>query len=106
MYGDYRRPRSLHPTEDKGINPRTIITLKNLASLASVRLRAVVMAPTRKTTRYSDVTTIQHTRHLRSYDVRFQDGGIGDLSELGGCVFFRLFLLSFDVCKCIKVVCH
>ena len=41
MYGDQRRPRSLHPTEDKGINPITIITLKNLASLASVRLRAV-----------------------------------------------------------------
>ena len=64
------------------------------------------MAPTWKTTRYSDVKTIQHTRHLHSYDVRFQDGGIGDLSELGGTVFFRLFRLSFDVCTCIKVVFH
>ena len=91
MYGDQRRPRSLHPTEDKGINPITIITLKNLASLASVRLRAVLMAPTRKTTHYSDVTIIQHTRHLRSYDVRFQDGGIGDLSELGGGAFSFVF---------------
>ena len=91
MYGDYRRPRSLHPTEDKGMNPRTIITLKNLTSLANVRLRAVVKPPTRKTTRYSDVTTIHHTRHLRSDDVRFQDGGIDDLSDLGGDRFLSSF---------------
>ena len=41
------------------------ITLKKLAPLASIRLRAVIMAAKRKRHPYCDVTTIRQTRYFR-----------------------------------------
>ena len=76
------------------------ITLKKLASLASIRVRGTVMAANRKTRHNNTVTSRQYGRRAiyvpRS--VRFQDGHAVDLSILeGGGSFFHLFLLSFNV---------
>ena len=83
------------------------ITLKKLASFSSIRLRDVVMARNRKGHPYCDVTTIRQTRYFRSDNVRFQDGGAVDIGKLGrGDAFFRLLLLSFNVCPCTGSCCH
>ena len=83
------------------------ITLKKLASFSSIRLRGVVMARNRKGQPYCDVTTIRQTRYFRSDSVRFQDGGAVDIGKLGrGDAFFRLLLLSFNVCPCTGSCCH
>ena len=76
------------------------ITLKRLASLASIRVRGKEMAANRKTRHNNTVTSRQYGRRaiyvLR--DVRFQDGDAVDLSKLEGeGSFFHLFLLSFNV---------
>ena len=54
-----------------------------MASLASIRLRGVVMAPTGR--RHTYVTSRQYGRRAIyvSGDVRFQDGDIVDLKEIG-----------------------
>ena len=84
------------------------ITLKKLASFSSIRLRGVVMARNRKGHSYCDVTTIRQTRYFRSDNVRFQDGDAVDIGKLGRGegAFFRLLLLSFNVCPCTGSCCH
>ena len=97
MFNSHTRPHPLHPTGVKGINSSNAdeMTLKKLASLASVRLHDVVMAKDDTPT----MTSRQYGRRaiFVSGDVRFQDGDIGDLSKLGDR-FVPFFLLSFDVC--------
>ena len=82
------------------------ITLKKLAYLASIRLRATVMAANRKTRHNNTVTSLQYGRRaiLVSSGVRFQDGGAVDLGKRGGGAFFHLLLLLFYVCTCASVL--
>ena len=74
------------------------ITLKKLASVASIRLRGTVMAANRKTRHNNTVTSRQYGRGaiFLPGDVRFQDGDACDLSKLrgGGAFFHFYFLLS------------
>ena len=62
------------------------ITLMKLTSLASIRLRGVVMAANRKTRHNNTVTSRQYGRRAIYVpgDVGFQDGDASDLSKLGG----------------------
>ena len=62
------------------------ITLKKLASVASIRLRGKVMAANRKTRHNNTVTSRHYGRHAIFVpgDVKFQDGDAFDLSKLGG----------------------
>ena len=66
------------------------ITLKKQASLASIRLRAVVMASTGIRAATIQVTSRQYGRRAIyvSGDVRFQDGDAFDLGKLGGGTFY------------------
>ena len=81
----YTCPHSLSPLASKAQIPqRTVeITLKKLASLASIRLHGVVMAPSRKTRHDNTVTSRQYDRRaiFVSGDVRFQDGDAVDLGK-------------------------
>ena len=74
------------------------ITLKKLAYLASIRLRATVMAANRKTRHNNTVTSLQYGRRsiFVSGGVRFQDGGAVDLGKRGGLsfIFFSFFSMS------------
>ena len=82
------------------------ITLMKLTSLASIRLRGVVMAANRKTRHNNTVTSRQYGRHAICVpgDVGFQDGGASDLSKLGGGTsFFHLFRLSCYIATCASV---
>ena len=85
------------------------MTLKKLASLASIRLRRVIMAPNRK------VASWQYNKRgiFVCGDVRIQDGDADDLVKLGGGgggggagAFLHLFLLSFNRCSCASVCSH
>ena len=71
------------------------ITLMKLTSLASIRLRGVVMAANRKTRHNNTVTSRKYGRRAIYVpgDVGFQDGNASDLSKLGGG---DLFLSSFS----------
>ena len=80
------------------------ITLKKLVSLASIRLRGIVIAPNRKRHSYCDVTTIRQTRRFRFLRRQIsrwrrrwskQTGGGGRflLSSV-----FLLLVLFFNVC--------
>ena len=73
------------------------ITLKNLASVASIRLRGTVMAANRKTRHNNTVTSRQYDRRAIFVpgDVKFQDGDAFDLSKLGGggCAFFHFYFV-------------
>ena len=62
------------------------ITLKKLASVASIRLRDTVMAANRKTRHNNTVTSRRYGRLaiFVAGDVKFQDGDAFDLSKLGG----------------------
>ena len=77
------------------------ITLKKLASVASIRLRGTIMAANRKTRHNNTVTSRQYARRAIFVpgDVRFQDGDAFDLSKLGGGRgrFLPLLLRSFNV---------
>ena len=61
------------------------ITLKKLASVASIRLRGTVMAANRKTRHNNTVSSRQYGRRAIYVpgDVRFQDGDDFDLGKLG-----------------------
>ena len=61
------------------------VTLKKLASLASIRLRGTVMDSIRKTRHNNTVTSRYYgKRAIFVYgDVRFQDGDAVNLSKLG-----------------------
>ena len=77
------------------------ITLKKLASVASIRLRGKVMAAYRKT-RHNNTVTPRHYGRRAIFvpaDVKFQDGDAFDLSKLGGGGrrFLPLLLRSFNV---------
>ena len=71
------------------------ITLKKLASVASIRLRGTVMAANRKTRHNNTVTSRQYGRRAIFVpgDVRFQDGDAFDLSKLGGGAFFHFYFV-------------
>ena len=75
------------------------ITLKKLASLASIRERGTVMAGNRKTRHNNTVTSRQYggSAIYVPRDVIFEDGNAVDLSKLEGGSFFHLLLLSFNV---------
>ena len=77
------------------------ITLKKLASVASIRLRDTVMAANRKTRHNNTVTSRRYGRRAIFVpgDVKFQDGDAFDLSKLGGGGrrFLPLLLRSFNV---------
>ena len=79
------------------------ITLKKLASVASIRLRDTVMAANRKTRHNNTVTSRRYGRRaiFLPSDVKFQDGDAFDLSKLGGGGggrrFLPLLLRSFNV---------
>ena len=62
------------------------ITLKKLASVASIRLRGTVMAANRKTRHNNTVSSRQYGRRAIYVprNVRFQDGDAFDLDKLGG----------------------
>ena len=72
------------------------ITLKKLASVASIRLRGKVMAANRKT-RHNNTVTSRHYGRRAIFvpdDVKFQDGDAFDLSKLGGGgVFFHFYFV-------------
>ena len=77
------------------------ITLKKLASVASIRLRGKVMAANRKT-RHNNTVTSRHYGRRTIFvpgDVKFQDGDAFDLSKLGGGGgrFLPLLHRSFNV---------
>ena len=73
------------------------ITLKKLASVASIRLRGTVMAANRKTRHNNTVTSRQYGRCAIFVpgDVRLQDGEAFDLGKLGGGgrAFFHFYFL-------------
>ena len=77
------------------------ITLKKLASVASIRLRGTVMAANRKTRHNNTVSSRQYGRRAIYVpgDVRFQDGDDFDIGKLvrGGGAFFHFLLRSFNV---------
>ena len=76
------------------------ITLKKLASVATIRLRGTVLAANRKTRHNNTVTSRQYGRRAIFVpgDVKFQDGDAFDLSKLGGGRrFLPLLLRSFNV---------
>ena len=78
------------------------ITLKKLASVASIRRRGTVMAANRKTRHNNTVSSRQYGRRAIYVpgDVRFQDGDSFDLGKLGrggGGAFFHFLLRSFNV---------
>ena len=75
------------------------VTLKKLASLASIRLRGTVMAAIRKTRHNNTVTSRYYGKRaiFVSGDVRFQDGDAVNLSKVGEGAFFYFLLLSFKV---------
>ena len=76
------------------------ITLKKLASVASIRLRDTVMAANRKTRHKNTVTSRRYGRRAIFVpgDLTFQDGDAFDLSKLGGGRrFLPLLLRSFNV---------
>ena len=77
------------------------ITLKKLASVASIRLRGKVMAANRKT-RHNNTVTSRHYGRRAIFvpgDVNFQDGDAFDLSKLWGGArrFLPLLHRSFNV---------
>ena len=76
------------------------ITLKKLASVASIRLRGTVMAANRKTRHNNTVSSRQYGRRAIYVpgDVRFQDGDSFDLGKLG--MGGRLFPLSTSLFQC------
>ena len=83
--------------------------IKKQASLASIRLRAVVMAPTGRRATTIQVTSRQYgSRAIYvSGDVRFQDGDAFDLGKLGGGdVLLHLIPLSFNVCTSASLFCN
>ena len=85
------------------------ITLKKLASYASIRLRGLVMAANRKMRHDNTVTSRQYGRRaiFVSDDVRFQDGDARFSKQTGGGgVFSQCLLLSFNVCTCASVCCN
>ena len=71
------------------------ITLKKLASVASIRLRGTVMAANRKTRHNNTVTSRQYGRRAIFVpgDVKFQDGDAFDLSKLGWGAFFHFYFV-------------
>ena len=76
------------------------ITLKKLASVASIRLRGTVMAANRKTRHNNTVTSRRYGRRAIFVpgDVKFQDGDAFDLNKLGGGRrFLPILLRSFNV---------
>ena len=76
------------------------ITLKKLASVASIRLRSTVMSANRKTRHNNTVLSRQYGRRAIYVpgDVRFQDGDAFDLGKLGrGGAFFHFLLRSLNV---------
>ena len=80
------------------------ITLKKLASVASIRLRGTVMAANRKTRHNNTVSSRQYGRRAIYVpgDVRFQDGDSFDLGKLGrgGGRFFPLSTSLFQCFTC------
>ena len=78
------------------------ITLKKLASVATIRLRGTVLAANRKTRHNNTVTSRRYGRRAIFVpgNVKFQDGDAFDLSKLGGGGgrrFLPLLLRSFNV---------
>ena len=73
------------------------ITLMKLTSLASIRLRGVVMAANPKTRHNNTVTSRKYGRRAIYVpgDVGFQDGNASDLSKLGGDLFLSSFSSFF-----------
>ena len=78
------------------------ITLKKPASLASIRVRATVMAANRKTRHNNTVTSRQYGRRAIyvPLDFRFQDGDAVDLSKLGEGLFLPSFPSFFQCFTC------
>ena len=76
------------------------ITLKKLASVASIRLRDTVMAANRKTRHNNTVTSRRYGRRAIFVpgDVKFQDGDAFDLSKLGGGEALSSTFTSFFQC--------
>ena len=78
------------------------ITLKKLASVASIRQSGTVIAANRKTRHNNTVSSRQYGRRAIYIpgNVRFQDGDAFDLDKLGrggGGAFFHFLLRSFNV---------
>ena len=78
------------------------ITLKKLASVASIWLRGTVMAANRKTRHNNTVTSRQYGRRAIFVpgDVRFQDGDAFDLSKLRGGALSSTFTSFFQRFTC------
>ena len=78
------------------------ITLKKLASVASIRVRGKVMAANRKT-RHNNTVTSRHYGRRAIFvrdDVKFQDGDAFDLSKLGGEALSSTFTSFFQCFTC------
>ena len=80
------------------------ITLKKLASVASIRLRGTVMAANRKTRHNNTVSSRQYGRRAIYLpgNVRFQDGDAFDLGKVwrGGGRFLPLSTSFFQCFAC------
>ena len=76
------------------------ITLKKLASVASIRLRGTVMAANRKTRHNITVTSRRYGRGAIFVpgDVKFQDDDAFDLNKLGGGEALSSNFTSFLQC--------
>ena len=76
------------------------ITLKKLASVATIRLCGTVLAANRKTRHNNSVTSRRYGRRaiFDPGDVKFQDGDAFDLSKLGGGEALSSTFTSFFQC--------
>ena len=97
----YICPHSFTPLRQwrKSHSDAVEVTLKKLATFASIRLRGTEMAANRKPRHNNTVTSRQYGRRavFASGDVRFQDGDAVNLSILCGGRFL-LFSTSFFQC--------
>ena len=100
-FNSYICPHSFTPLRQrrKFHSDAVEVTLRKLASLASIRLCGTVMDSIRKTRHNNTVTSLYYGKRaiFVSGDVRFQDGDAVNLSKLGGGRFL-LFSTSFFQC--------
>ena len=81
--------KSLHHMR-KSHSDAVEITLKKQVSLASIRLRGIVIAPNRKRHSYCDVTTIRQTRRFRFWRRQISKWRRRWSRQTGGTAFFSI----------------
>ena len=99
--------KSLHHTGVKCVNPTAMrsveITLRKHVSLASIRLRGIVMARNRRHS-YCDVTTIRQTRRFRFWRRHISRWRRRCSKQTGRGALFSVFSLSSNYALAIVYV--